>query len=98
MSFDDDNIQINDLTCNARGPDSMSGDSVQARKDQNLDKYFPHFLMLFSICGEKWPFKGNMIFTWRPFLTTVCPSNIQTWGSVGHEHFPRSKRPVEYLI
>ena len=42
LSFDEGNIQINDFTCNARGPDSMSGDSVQARKDQNLEIYFSH--------------------------------------------------------
>ena len=38
MSLDEDSIQISGFTCKARGPDSMSGESVQARKDQNLDK------------------------------------------------------------
>jgi len=29
-------------SCDARGPDSMSGDSVQARKDQNLASFSDH--------------------------------------------------------
>jgi len=29
-------------SCDARGPDSISGDSVQARKDQNLASFSDH--------------------------------------------------------
>ena len=53
---------------------------------------------VFNILAKIGPLKKILIFTWRPFPTTVCPSNIQTWGSVGHEHFPRSRMPVEHLL
>ena len=56
-------------------------------------QYERFYLCVFFICVI-----NVKSFTWRPSLTTVCQSNIQTWGSVGHGHFPKSRRPVENFL